>query len=181
MRTFRNHLPLIVLGMLAACKAAPEANQTAAAATVPVEADASGVTRTEIAASPSPVPLPHAAIRTEPGPQGSQVALNKVAVTGDVMTVQLTYSGGTGSQYLKVDDISVIDDASARQLGVLKDAAGKPLAAPLSSASKENLSFPLGRSPQIVWLKFPAPPAASKTISINVPGVVPFDGMPVTR
>ncbi|RSX17627.1 hypothetical protein DAH96_16130 [Sphingomonas koreensis] len=139
------------------------------------------MTRTDVAASPTPVPAPQAAIRTEPGPQGSQVALNKVAVTGDVMTVQLSYTGGTGSQYLKVDDISVIDDASARQLGVLKDASGKPLAAPLSSGSRDNLSFALGRSPQIVWLKFPAPPATSKTVSINLPGVVPFDGVLVTR
>ncbi|APR53642.1 hypothetical protein CA223_19560 [Sphingomonas koreensis] len=172
---------MIVLGMLAACKAAPETNQATPAASAPVEAEVSGVTRTDVAASPTPVPAPQAAIRTEPGPQGSQVALNKVAVTGDVMTVQLSYTGGTGSQYLKVDDISVIDDASARQLGVLKDASGKPLAAPLSSGSRDNLSFALGRSPQIVWLKFPAPPATSKTVSINLPGVVPFDGVLVTR
>lgn len=181
MRMLRNHSPLILLGALAACNTAPEANQTAPATTAPVETGTSGVTREEVAATPSPAPPVQAEIQTQPGPNGSQVALNKVAVTGDVMTVQLTYTGGNGSQYLKVDDISVIDDASARQIGVLKDTAGKPLAAPLSSASKENLSFQLGRSPQIVWLKFPAPPATSKTISINLPGVVPFDGVPVTR
>lgn len=178
MRMLRTCSPLIALGAIAACNAAPETNQTA---TAPVEAGNTGVTRTEVAPSPSPTAPVQAAIRTEPGPNGSQVALNKVAVTGDVMTIQLSYTGGTGSQYLKVDDLSVIDDASARQLGVLKDAAGKPLAAPLSSASKDNLSFTLGRSPQIVWLKFPAPPATSTTVSINIPGVVPFDGVPVTR
>lgn len=178
MRMLRNRSPLILVGALAACNAAPETNQTAA---VPVGNGASGVTRVEVAPSPSSAPPVQAAIQTETGPNGAQVALNKVAVTGDVLTVQLSYTGGTGAQYLKVDDISVIDDASARQLGVLKDATGKPLAAPLSSGSKDNLSFPLGRSPQIVWLKFPAPPATSKTVSINIPGVVPFDGVPVTR
>ena len=173
--------PVFVLGVLAACNTAPETNQTTVATAAPVENGPSGVTRAEVTATPSPTLPVQVAIQTQPGPQGSQVALNKVAVTGDVMTVQLSYTGGTGSQYLKVDDISVIDDASARQLGVLKDASGKPLAAPLSSSSKDNLSFALGRTPQIVWLKFPAPPVASKTVSINLPGVVPFDGVPVTR
>jgi hypothetical protein len=35
--------------------------------------------------------------------------------------------------------------------------------------------------PGIFWVKFPAPPATSKTVSLNLPKTAPFDGVPVTR
>lgn len=174
-------LPLALLVPLAACNPAPEANQTAPATEAPVQGSASGVTRAEVTPTPTPEPVATAAaMQTQPASHGAQAALNKVAVTGDVLTVQLTYSGGQSSQVIEVDEVSVIDDASARQLGVLKDNAGKWLAAPLSSSGKQLLVYS-ANSPAIVWFKFPAPPATSKTLSINIPGTAPFDGVPVTR
>ena len=128
----------------------------------------------------APAPLPAQAIQTQPGPKGSQVALQRVAVTGDVLTVQLAYSGGTGYSHPKLDEISIIDDATAKQLGVLKDNAGSWLAAP-KGAGGNDLSVSLQNTPTIIWFKTPAPPATSKTVSINVPEVGPFDGVPVTR
>ena len=174
-------LPFAALIPLTACNVAPESNQSTPATTAPVETGAPGVTRAEVAPSPTPAPPPaQAVIQTQPGSNGVQVALNKIAVTGDVLTVQLTYTGGGSSQVIAVDEVSVIDDASARQLGVLKDNAGKWLAAPLSTSGKQ-LIFSAGRAPVIVWFKFPAPPPESKTVSVNIPGAVPFDGVPVTR
>ena len=119
------------------------------------------------------------ALQTQPGPGGSQVALNKVAVTGDVLTVQLTYQGGTGVDYPAVDEVSVIDDATAQRLGVLKDNGGRWLAAPMWSNGKELRIEADG--PSVVWFKFPAPPGSTQTVSITIPNVGPFDGVPVTR
>lgn len=154
---------------------APEATATANSTT------SSGVTREVVEAPvPAPVPVAPAAIQTQPGPKGSQVALNKVAVTGDVMTVQLSYVGGSGYTSPELDQISVIDDATAQRISILKDNGGKWMAAPLNSSAKE-LWIGMGRDPVIVWMKFPAPPATSKTVSINIPEVAPFDGVPVTR
>lgn len=154
--------------------AAPEASPANTSTTV---------TREEIQTSepqaPAPLP-PQVAIQTQPGPKGSQVALQKVAVTGDVLTVQLAYSGGTGYSHPKLDEISIIDDATAKQLGVLKDNAGSWLAAPKGSGGSD-LNISLRDTPTIIWFKTPAPPATSKTVSINVPEVGPFDGVPVTR
>ena len=165
---------------LAACSTREETNGTAAAQeTTPVEAT---VTRIE---TPSPTPTPTQvaapAIQTQPGPKGASVALNRVAVTGDVLTVALTYSGGTCCSYAKIDEVSVIDDATAQRLGVLKDNAGKAMAAPISSNGKDVRIGDSRRNTAQVWFKFPAPPATTQTVSIAIPEVAPFDAVPVTR
>lgn len=146
-----------------------------------------GVVRTEVPAptptpTPAPAPTP-AAIQVQPGPAGSQVSLTRVAVTGDILTVSLAYArpGMTDAAYdhPKLNEVSVIDDATSQRIGVLKDNNGQWLAAPLGTAG--TLDLQLKQTPQIVWFKFPAPPPTTKTVSINIPNVAPFDGVPIAR
>ncbi len=171
---------LLPLTALAAC-GQPAEQATADEAAGSVTGEQQTVTRVETAppAAP-PAPAALAVIQTQPGPGGAQVALNKVAVTGDVLTVQLTYTGEGGTHSIDLDQISVIDDATSQQLGILKDNQGKWLAAPIGS-SADRASINLYESPAILWFKLPAPPATSRTVSINIPEVAPFDGVPVTR
>ena len=141
--------------------------------------DSATVIREEVAApTPAPPPIAAAAIQTQPGPDGSQVALNKVAVTGDIMTVTLTYSGGKCCAYAPIDEISVIDDATSQRISVLKDNAGNWMAAPLFMNKQVRID---SSSPAVLWFKFPAPPATTKTVSLTIPNVAPFDAVPVTR
>ncbi len=163
---------------LAACSKPVGDNMASATSTTTPQGT---VTRTESLPPEEPAPPPQQpVIQTQPGPKGAQVALNKVKVTGDLMTVQLTYTGEDGVPQVKLSDVSLIDDATAQRIGVLKDNDGKWLASPLSGSS-DDLLINLYQAPAIVWFKFPAPPATSKTVSINIPDVVPFDGVPVTR
>lgn len=165
--------------VLEACSTSTDTNNQTTT-TVPVEGQA-GVTRDVVEAAPTPAPPPVAApaIQTQPGPKGTQVALNRVAVTGDVLTISMTFSGGDCCTYIKVDELSVIDDATSQRLGVLKDNAGNPMAAPLNSGGKEIRVN--ATKPAVIWAKFPAPPATSKTVSIAIPEVAPFDAVPITR
>ena len=168
--------------LIGGCSKGPDAgSQTATTdnAIVPATATDGGVTRNvvEPVAAPTPAPAP-AAIQTQPGPKGYQVALNRVAVTGDILTVALTFQGGTCCAYIPVDQVSVIDDATAQRISVLKDNAGNWMAAPFDG-SRVRVGYD-GATTQ-VWFKFPAPPATSKTVSIAIPGVAPFDGVPITR
>jgi hypothetical protein len=168
--------------MLTACSGQQPADQSADAGGAQVEPATSGVTREEVAPPPAPVAAPApAAIQTQPGPKGAQVSLNRVAVTGDIMTVALTYSGGECCVYTPVDKVSAIDDATSQRLGVLKDNAGNWMAAPLYSNNTELRIEKSKESPVQVWFKFPAPPATTKTVSITVPEVAPFDAVPVAR
>jgi hypothetical protein len=173
---------LLATALLAGCGSQPADSGSAETAdTKEAEAGSQGqVERTEVVPPPPPAPPPaQAVIQTQPGSDGTQVALNRVAVTGDVLTVQLTYiakEGGT--QRFDPEQVSIIDDATAQQIGMLKDNAGKWLASPLEG---EDIAVNLWESPSVVWFKFPAPPPTSRTISINIPDVAPFDGVPVTR
>ncbi|MDO8902560.1 MAG: hypothetical protein Q7V15_14530 [Phenylobacterium sp.] len=125
------------------------------------------------------------AIQTAAGPDGAQVDLTRVRVTGNVLTVELSYRPvGNATQwvYLDADEVSVIDDTTSQRYGVLRDDANQWMAAPLQSASRDRLSVQLrGGRPGVVWFKFPAPPASSPTVSINIPNVSPFDGVVVQR
>jgi hypothetical protein len=101
-----------------------------------------------------------------------------------VLTVQLSYTrpGTTDGKTVRfpVDQVGVIDNTTSQRLGVLKDGTGRWQAAPLNSSS-DDINFYLSDQAMVVWFKFPAPPATSPTISLNVPDVGPFDGVPVTR
>ncbi|WCT73194.1 hypothetical protein PQ455_16470 [Sphingomonas naphthae] len=178
-QSLRPLVAVAALGLLAACNPAPQDAVPANSADAPTGT----VTREEVTPAPAPAPaIAQAAIQTQPGPDGSTVTLNKVAVTGDVMTVQLTYQGASGlhTQYMKLDEVSLVDDATAQRISVLKDNGGKWLAAPLATGG-DGLTIRITDTPTIVWFKFPAPPATSKTVSLNLPEAAPFDGVPVTR
>ena len=179
MTVFRTALAgAAALAALSACNVKPnEAENGATAATSAASAETANPT----AAAPAPAPAPINAIQTQPGPNGSSAILERVAVTGNIMTVQLRLTGGShDSELAKLEEISVIDDATSNRIGVLKDSEGKWMASPLFAAN--NVQLLTGRdTPSLVWLKFPAPPATSPTISINIPGIAPFDGVPVTR
>ncbi|MDP1616144.1 hypothetical protein [Phenylobacterium sp.] len=138
----------------------------------------------QTAAPPPPGPAA-TTIQTNSGPDGTQVDLTRVRVTGNVLTVELSYRPAGNSTewvYLDADEVSVIDDATSQRYGILRDDSNQWMAAPLQSASGDRISLRLrdGR-PGIIWFKFPAPPASSPTVSINIPDVSPFDGVAVQR
>lgn len=154
---------------------------TAARTDTPASTPAADALTPEPTGTPA-APAPAATIiQTQPGPKGAQIALNRLAVTGNVMTAQFTATGGSCCAYLDVEDVAAIDDSTTRRMAVLKDDTGKWMAAPLQSDGKRLRLFDSGGKPQIVWLKFPAPPPETQTVSITIPEVGPFDGVPVTR
>lgn len=164
---------------LAACGGQDPAAPAAEAPGAP--APQQQVERSDPAATPPPVAAPApAAIQTQAGTDGVQVALTRAAVTGDVLTVQLLYtkpSEGSAGLRMAVEAVNVIDDTTAQRYGVLRDSTGRWQASPLEGASGNHISFGLsGGDTEVVWFKFPAPPATSPTISINIPNVGPFDG-----
>ena len=148
-----------------------------------------GVVREEVRTTEPAVQrlAPMAAIQSQPGPEGSQVDLLKVAVTGDILTVTLRCSSEEriNNESFKISEISYIEDATSQRVGVLKDSEGNALVSDLNKNSQNRENDYLGAKceskPGVIWAKFPAPPATSKTVSINFPQIAPFDGVTVTR
>lgn len=154
-----------------------EANETKTG-----EAETAGVVRETVEREEAPVApvAPAAAIQSQPGPDGSQVDLIKLAVTGDILTATFRCSGPDkiNTEAFRVEQISVIDDATSQRISILKDNAGDWLA---SSVSGNSMMVECEVKPGIFWAKFPAPPPTSRTVSVNLPNTAPFDGVPVTR
>ncbi|MBB4857641.1 PBP1b-binding outer membrane lipoprotein LpoB [Novosphingobium chloroacetimidivorans] len=167
--------------VLAGCNSNP---QPAPGSDTAENAPAAGVTRqtpAPEAAEPPVTPMPaQTAIQSQPGPDGSQVDLMKVAVTGDILTVTMRCSSSEkiNSESFRASNISVIDDATSQRIGILKDNEGNWLA---SNIAGDSIMASCEIKPGVIWAKFAAPSAEAKTVSINFPGVAPFDGIPVTR
>jgi glucose/arabinose dehydrogenase len=173
----------VIAAALAGCSGQDAAEQATAPAPEATAAADAGVVREEIAPAPTPTPAPMvAAIQTQPGPRGYQAALTRATVTGDILTIALAFTGGKCCAHPDVDEISLIDDATSQRIGVLKDNSGKWMAGPMSISKRQlNIGNGSGDAPTQVFLKFPAPPATSKTVSLTIPEVAPFDAVPVTR
>lgn len=106
--------------------------------------------------------------------------LTKVKVTGSILTVEFETEGQNYSSVrIELNQVSYIDDATAKKVDVLKDEAGEWMAAPLSG--KNHLNFEVSGGITKIWMKFPAPPASSKTISLNIPKIGALDGLEVQR
>lgn len=146
----------------------------------PAAEPATGTVVRDTGAPPAQAPAP-AALQTQAGPSGSQVSVTRAQVTGDVLTVQLSYSGPAAfNDVFLINEVSVVDDATAQKYSVLQSADGALMASPLFMGNRINVTVPQNQ-PAVVWFKFPAPPPTSPTVSINIPNVGPFDGVTVSR
>jgi hypothetical protein len=151
--------------------------------------DSAGVARESPATEAAPATSPAAAsltpIATRAGSDGLEVDLMRAGVTGDLLTAELRYRNPTSGPtvlIIPIADVSYIDDSTARRYSVVKDQAGVFMAAPLNSMKQTIVQVVVIPSKsEIVWFKFPAPPAESRTVSINIPQVGPFDGISVQR
>lgn len=182
--TARLMLPLLAVCLMAACKQQPSPDT--AATPPPVDTATETATPQDPASAPQASPPPVSApIATQPGSKGSQWELTKVAVTGSVLTVQFNVRAGDSHLWnpsLPLSDISVVDDATAQRYSPLQDNSGKPMAAPLNSVNDKMLKLDIKKNSNgVIWVKFPAPPASSQTVSINIPDVGPFDGVTIQR
>ena len=157
---------------------------SASAAGEPERRGTGGVIRTSPEADDAPAPA-ESSLATRQGSRGLEVDLIRADVTGDLLTVELHFRNprsSFASATMAVAEVSVIDDATSRRYGVVKDQAGQFMAAPLARGRTDRV---MARVPAndsaVVWFKFPAPPPTSETVSINIPDVAPFDGIRVQR
>lgn len=175
-------LAVLAVPMLAACQVQDDKAKTDGTATTSEPAKNETATASPTVAPAAAAPA-QAVIQSQPGPNGIIADLNKVQVTGNVLTVQVTVKGGpekSESFYMKNADISVVDDATSQRYSLLKGADGKVLASPLSGDTQIG-SYITNNETEVFWFKFPAPPATATTVSINLPGVAPFDGVAISR
>lgn len=122
-------------------------------------------------------------IQTQMGMAGDvEVDVVKAAVQEGILTVVLAYRN-TGKTNFAVrnplEAVYYLDDIEKKKYQVLRDSKNEWIAAPLYGNA---LNFDVGAGERkAAWFKFPAPADKAKTINLVIPGVLPFEKLPITR
>ncbi|HEX6899814.1 MAG TPA: hypothetical protein VF789_08875 [Thermoanaerobaculia bacterium] len=202
MRTTKDFLPAtaVLLVLAAGCEArqpetASESEPAApAAATAPESAPpASGTTTAapsgSTAAPPATAEIPQTAPATA-APLASQTSnwpgvvadVNEFRRKGSTLTARVTFrnSGPDRAEPdIRYSEVYVMDTTAGKKYEVLRDEKGTYIAALRSGYSDRWYEYLQPGQTYTVWMKFPAPPQETKTITLQVPGVPPFEDLPI--
>ena len=178
--------------------AATTAGETAApgdAATAPASAPSAGAAG-EPSTAPASTPAPSAAPAASGGAapataalasqetnwQGVVAEITEFRRKGNTLTVRLRLRNQATEPIqteMRWDETYLMDAAGGKKYQVLQDETGSHIAS-LNPGWKERWydKVPPGQS-FTVWAKFPAPPAEVKTMTLQIPGVPPFEDLPI--
>jgi hypothetical protein len=104
-------------------------------------------------------------------------------IRDNIFTVVLVYRNNGEDRaklYYNFGEVYYIDDTEKKKYHVLRDSKNKWLGAPMNSAGDISKKIAAGGK-QLVWFKFPAPPATVNSVNLVIPNVLPFEELAVTR
>ena len=111
------------------------------------------------------------------------VEVLKASILDNIFTVVLLYrNNGEAKEriYYNFAGVYFIDDTEKKKYHVLKDSNNRWIGAPMNSAGDISKKIAAGGN-QLVWFKFPAPPATVESINLVIPGVLPFEELAISR
>lgn len=153
----------------------PGAEQPAVPASAPAEVAS--------AAAAAAVPAPGAALAAaETQWDGVVAEVVEFRRRGNTLTAKVRFRN-EGEEEPEVDlfytEVYLMDAAGGKKYEVLKDEDGRYIAALRSgNPSRWYKRLSPGAS-QTIWMKFPAPPEEVRTITLQVPGIPPFEELPI--
>lgn len=135
-----------------------------------------------------PITFAHAAVvQTQMTTDANaEVDAVKVKVDGDIMSIILMFRN-TSDQRLeyKLDTAETyyIDKAANKKFHMLKDNKNRWVASEVKYySSSSEFSFKINKgAKKLIWMKFPAPADGVETIDFSMPGILPFDGLKVSK
>jgi hypothetical protein len=80
---------------------------------------------------------------------------------------------------IKYDEVYLMDLGAGKKYEVLKDEKGAYIAALRSGWADRWYDTVKPTESFTLWMKFPAPPADVKAVTLQVPGVPPFEDLPI--
>lgn len=191
MRTTTLILGAVLLVLAAGCQ--KPAEETPPSASEPGTAATEPAGSTAATASESETPAPSAAAAAPAGGEtvlasqetnwkGIVAEVTEFRRKGNTLTAKVRFrnQGGVQAQPdIHYDEVYVMDLAAGKKYKVLEDEAGAYIAA-LRQNWKDRWyeDIDAGQS-RLIWMKFPAPPADVKSVTLQVPGVPPFEDLPI--
>jgi hypothetical protein len=179
-------LPLSLAIVVLACSKPAEQTSTATSGSAQSTTQAVSATSAPTAApAPAPAPVSAApaagAIATqETNWKGVSATVTEFRRKGNTLTakVQLTNHGGADARVeIKFSETYLIDTGAGKKFNVLKDEKGEYIASLKSGWADRWYGDLKPGDSYLLWMKFPAPPAETKAITLQVPGAPPFEDL----
>ena len=80
---------------------------------------------------------------------------------------------------VRFDDVYLLDTAAGKKYQVLTDEKDFAIASVNAGYSDQWFAEIQPTQSQLIWIKFPAPPADVKEITLRLEGMAPFDDLPI--
>jgi hypothetical protein len=183
-----------VLLALAACQPAAEEPEPAAAASDQPAAASEPATASDAPAATVSEPAPAAAPASAPAAAGTVLASQETNWQGVVAEVtEFRRKGNTltakvrlrnqGSEKVQPEviykEVYLMDLGAGKKYQVLQDEKGAYIAALKSGWNDRWYDELAPGESYTMWVKFPAPPAEVKSVTLQVPGVPPFEDLAI--
>lgn len=101
---------------------------------------------------------------------------------GNTLTAKVRFRNQGGAEAepdVHYNEVYVMDLGAGKKYEVLKDEKGNYIAGLRSGWNNRWYDKVQPGQSATIWMKFPAPPADVKTVTLQVPGVPPFEDLPI--
>jgi hypothetical protein len=165
----------------ASTEAAPPASTEAPATTAPVETQPPAAAPTTVAGTATAAPATILASQ-ETNWQGIAADVTEFRRKGNTLTAKVVIRnhGSADSQAeINYKEVYLMDLAAGKKYEVLKDEKGAYIAALRSNWNDRWYETLKPGDSYTLWMKFPAPPADVKSVTLQVPGAPPFEDLSI--
>ena len=132
------------------------------------------------AATAAPPPAAGAIATQETNWKGVSAAVTEFRRKGNTLTakVQVVNHGGDEARVeIKFDEVYLIDTGAGKKYNTLRDEKSAYIASLRSGWNDRWYDTLKPGESYLLWMKFPAPPAETKAITLQLPGVPPFEDL----
>jgi len=175
---------LVTLFAVFACnKPAEQAAAPATAAPAQSSSPAAAPASIQPQPAPAPAPAPTGGIASqETNWKGVSATVTEFRRKGNTLTakVQVVNHGGDQARVeVKFDETYLLDTGAGKKFNVLKDEKGGYIASLRSGWNDRWYDDLKPAESYLLWMKFPAPPPETKAITLQLPGMPPFEDLPI--
>jgi hypothetical protein len=176
-------LPLLTVLAVIACQKTPVEKTTDTGATIVTEAPAPMQTPPLTATQAAAVPPPAGAVLASQDTNTGAVAeITEFRRKGNTLTAKVRFvnrGSADSKQDISWSEAYLLDANAGKKYEVLKDEKGSYIATLVQGwGSKWWDTIEPGQT-RTIWMKFPAPPAEVKTITLQIPGAAPFEDVAI--
>ena len=189
----RSFVIVSLIAVLVSCKAQETTSSTASTSTTATQVTAttatpaapvttSTVATTQTTATVAAAPAGTSLASQETNWPGVTAEVTEFRRKGNTLTAKLRLvNKGAAKADVAIHwkEVALIDTAGGKKYEVLKDEKGAFVAATQQGWNDRWNEWVEPNAPQIVWMKFPAPPPEVKSITLQMPKMPPFDDLAI--